>query len=126
MTLNILGYFIGTLSFSILSLFLIKPDQIINSALSPFVGIFLLIIAILVFALFIHFISKSIQVTLYIQNLVKEASEIIEKRQKVVDENSHIINGTLDKYKDILNKDFFEITTNKSGFIQHYDEKRLF
>jgi len=125
-TLNIMGYFIGTLIFSICALFFMKADYYSQAVISPSIGIILMILAVVIFIYFIHYISKSIQVTLYIQNLVQETSDIIDKLDKQVADDPQISNEKLDQYLHILEAEPREVFAEKSGFIQYYDEKKLF
>ncbi len=125
-TLRILGYFIGALVFSIISVFTVKSEQYSNPVLSPLVCIILLVIAVVLFAYFIHFIAKSIQVTIYIQTLVNETAERIDKAYKAADSDPAIQHGSLDAVQKILDSESIVIEADKSGFVQHYDEKKLF
>ncbi len=125
-TLRILGFFIGSLIFSIISLFAVKAEQYETYVLSPAVSILLLILAVIVFAYFIHYIAKSVQISLYIQNLVKETAGRIDNYQKVIDDNPDIQCGNLTEYSSILKSEAWEILAEQSGFIQYYDEKKLF
>ena len=124
-TLRILGFFMGSLIFSIISLFAVKDGRYDNDILSPAVAILLLITAVIIFAYFIHYISKSIQVSLYIQNLVKKTSGLIDNYQRSIDDDPEIKSGSLDDYADILESKAWEIASEESGFIQYYDEKKL-
>lgn len=124
-TLRILGYFIGALIFSIIALFAVKSEQYASYVLSPAISVLLLIIAVILFAYFIHFISKSIQLTLYIQSLVKKSEAIIDNYQRTISENPEIKTCELDDYKSLLSSDAVEIAAPHSGFIQFYDEKKL-
>ncbi len=125
-TLRILGYFIGALVFSIISVFTVKSEQYSNPVLSPLACIILLVIAVVLFAYFIHFIAKSIQVTIYIQTLVNETADRIDKTYKAVDSDPAIQHGSLDEVQKILDSESIVIEADKSGFVQHYDEKKLF
>ncbi len=125
-TMRILGFFIGALIFSIISLFAVKSERLNTYVLSPAASILLLILAVILFAYFIHYIAKSVQVSLYIQNLVKETAVRIENYLKEIDDNPDIISGSLTEYSSILESKAREVAANQSGFIQYYDEKRLF
>lgn len=125
-TLRILGFFIGALMFSIISLFAIKPQESSQPMLAPLVCILLLIIAVFVFAYFIHYISKAVQISLYIQKLVKETAAKIEKKQKIIADDPSIRSANADEFAEILAGKDWTIKADRSGFIQHYDEKKLY
>lgn len=125
-TLRILGFFMGALVFSVLTLYTIKPGQYDTLIVSPLIGVFLLMIAVVIFAYFIHYISKSVQVSLYIQKLVKETADKIEKKEMPADWFSEVKKGNKEEYADILQNDFYEVKSMSSGFIQLYDEQKLF
>ena len=126
LTQRILGYFMGTFAFSAVSFFLIRDREDHGQLLAPFIGIILLIIAVGVFAHLIHFVAKSVQVSLYVQSLVKEISELIDKKQKQVQENPQISNEPFEEFEDILEQEAHEIQCNHSGFIQLYQEEKLY
>ncbi len=125
-TKRIMGYFIGVLIFSILSLFGIKQDDGYTYILSPTVDILFFIAAILLFIYFMHIIAKSLQITIYIQKMVEEASEFIDKEQRDIEMDPNISIENIDEHKKILEKKAREMMPEKSGFIQNYDEKKLF
>lgn len=125
-TQRIMGYFIGVITFSLLILFFTKPDQYDTPMLTPMLGIILFILAILVFAYLIHYISRSVQINLYIQNLTNETENLINRKEKIIADDERVSNQKLDDYKELLKEDFWEIKTGKSGFLQYYDEEKLF
>ncbi len=125
-TLRILGFFMGSLVFSIISLFAVKSEQLGNLVLSPAVSVLLLILAVILFAYFIHYIAKSVQVTLYVQHLVKETAARIDNYLRAIDDDPDIVSGSLTEYSSILESNAREITADESGFIQYYDEKKMF
>ena len=125
-TQRILGFFIGSLIFSVIQLFAVKPQSYSNGVLSPAAAILLFLLSAILFAYFIHFISKSVQVSLYIQQLVKESSDLIDRKLKIIDDAPEIKSCNMEEYEEILKKNAYEITTPQSGFIQYYDEKKLF
>jgi uncharacterized membrane protein len=125
-TQRILGYFMGTFSFSVVSFFLIRDRQDNGQLIAPFIGIILIIIAVGVFARLIHFVAKSVQVSQYVQNLVKEVSDLIDKKQQQVQDNPQISNEPLDSFEKILDQEAYEIHSQYSGFIQLYEEEKLY
>lgn len=126
-TQRIMGYFIGVITFSLIVLFFIKPDQHQTPMLTPLFGVCLFLLAILVFAYLIHFISKSVQINLYIQNLSKETERLIEKNQKKIEDDPRVFSDTLEHFKELLEEnDAIEVKTTQSGFLQHYEEEKLY
>ncbi len=125
-TLRILGFFMGSLVFSVISLFSVKAEPADGAVLSPAVAVLLMILAIILFAYFIHYIAKSVQISIYIQNLVKQTAARLDTYLKKVDDDPNITCGNLDDYADIFEGDALEITAEQSGFIQYYDEKKLY
>ncbi len=125
-TKRIIGYFIGVLIFSIISLFGIKQYDGQTYILSPTAGILFFIAAIVVFIYFMHLIAKSLQITIYIQKMVEEASIFIDQKQHDIKMDPNISIENIDEHKKMLEKKARELIPEKSGFIQNYDEKKLF
>jgi uncharacterized membrane protein len=125
-TIRIIGYYTGVLVYSIISLFAVKLTNRDSLIIAPTVGIVFFIAGIIIFIYFMHLVSKSLQTGIYIQNLVEEASDFIDKRQKIVEENPRISIENIKDHEEILEKDAWELAPKHSGFIQYYDEKRLF
>jgi uncharacterized membrane protein len=123
-TLRILGYFIASLVFTIISLFAVKSRQYENHLLSPAIGIFLFICAVILFAYFIHYISKSVQITHYIHTLSADIAAMIESKQKKSGKHP-AVRRELPEEPEKDRPDGFEISARKSGFIQYYDEEKL-
>jgi uncharacterized membrane protein len=125
-TRSIMGYFIGILIFSIISLFGIKQFDASSYILSPTAAILFFIVAIVVFIYFMHLIEKSLQITIYIQKMVEETNEFIDQKQHNIEDDPNIYIESIDKHKKLLKKNAWELMPEKSGFIQFYDEKKLF
>lgn len=125
-TRRIMGYYIGVITFSIISLFFVKTDEYETVVISPVFGVIFFIAAIILFGYFIHFISRSIQINLYIQKLTSDTYKLIEKREAVIGNDSRITNDSLDNFEEVLKGKSIEIKNTKSGFLQKYDEEKLF
>ena len=125
-TKRIMGYFIGVLIFSIISLFGIKQFDGYMYILSPTAAILFFITAIVVFIYFMHLIAKSLQITIYIQKIVEEASKFIDQKKRDIEMNPNISIDNIDEHKKILKQKARELMPEKSGFIQYYEEKKLF
>ncbi len=125
-TLRILGYFLGTLMYAILGYFFLMNNQNTISFISPAIGIGLFVGSILLFAYFIHYVSKSVQINLYIQTLVKETVEKIETREKEIAENPEVTYKTKEELEDLFKKDHIDLKADHSGYIQHYSQNKMF
>jgi len=123
---RIMGFFIGVLIFSIISLLGIKQYNVNAYILSPTAAILFFIAAIVVFIYFMHLVAKSLQITNYIQKMVEETCEFIDQKQREIKMDPNIYIENIDKHKEILEKKARNIMPEKSGFIQYYDEKKLF
>lgn len=123
-TLRILGYFVGTLIFSLIQLTYAKSDA--NSyIIAPTIAIMLLIVGVIILIYFIHFISKSIQIAHYIDDVVKETLGLLEASKKLLDSSIYIQGGKIEDYSKSLEGEVWEVLTVNSGYIQYYDQKKL-
>ncbi len=125
-TLRILGYFIGTLMFAILSYFFIMNKPVAEYFLSPSLGLLLLVGSVMLFAYFIHYVSKSVQINLYIQTLVRETVEKIEKREQEIEDDKDVTYKTKEELEDLFTTKPLKIKARTSGYIQHYEQYKLF
>jgi len=107
-TLRILGYFLGTLMYSILGYFFLMGNEIDG------------------FSIFIHYVSKSVQINIYIQTLVKDTVEQIEAREKEIEENPEVTYKTKEELEDLFVGSPLEVGAKKPGYIQHYHQTKLF
>ena len=123
-TLRILGYFVGTLIFTLIQLTYAKSLEQ-TYIIAPTIAIMFLIIGVIILIYFIHFISKSIQIAHYIDEVVKETLGLLEASQKLVDSSIYIQGGKIDDYANGLEGAVWEVTTENSGYIQYYDQKKL-
>lgn len=123
-TLRIVGYYIGALIFSLIQLAFGKNEA--NSiGIGSTICIFLLIIGVIVLIYFIHFIAKSIQINLYIDDITKEAITLLEASKKHVYSSVYIEGGNIEDYTKDLKDEGWEVLSGKPGYIQYYDRKKL-
>jgi uncharacterized membrane protein len=123
-TLKISGYYIGALIFSLIQLaFSDNSEEAMG--VGSIVCIFLLIIGVVVLIYFIHFISKSIQINLYIDDIVKETVLLLEESKKHVYSSVYIEGGDIEDYRESLRGEIWDIVSDKSGYLQYYDTKKL-
>lgn len=123
-TLRILGFFVGTLIFTLIQLTYAK-SEVGTYIMAPSIAIMLLIIGVIILIYFIHFISKSIQITHYIDDVVKETLGLLETSKKLVDSSIYIQGGKIEDYSTCLEGEAWEVMTVGSGYIQYYDQKKL-
>lgn len=125
-TQRIIGYYVGALVFSIISLFEIKIGTESSLVFTPTVSIFFLVAGITVFIYFMHYISKSIQSTIFIQNIVDEADRLLTKKHKTIEDDPNISSESIEKYSELIESKSIDISLEKSGFIKIYNEDGLF
>ncbi len=125
-TQRIIGYYVGALVFSIISLFEIKMGTESALVVTPTVSIFFLVIGILVFIFFMHHISKSIQSTVFILNIVEEADRLLSKKQKMIKDDPNISSESIENFPELIDGNSIDISMEKSGFIKLYNEEGLF
>lgn len=123
-TLRILGYFVGTLIFTLIQLTYAKSTEH-TYIIAPTIAIMLLIIGVIILIYFIHYISKSIQITHYIDDVVRETLGLLKASKKLVNSSIYIQGGKIDDYSTSLEGEAFEILTVSSGYLQYYDQKKL-
>ncbi|MDA3845613.1 MAG: DUF2254 domain-containing protein [Vallitaleaceae bacterium] len=123
-TLKILGYYIGALIFSLIQLnFGVNENNAMG--IGATICIFLLIIGVIVLIYFIHFIAKSIQINLYIDDVTRETMTLLEVSKKHVYSSIYIEGGNIEDYTKELQGEQWEVLSAKSGYIQYYDRKKL-
>ena len=123
-TLRILGYFIGALVFSLIQL-TFGNNQESSLSIGPTISVLLLMIGIIVLIYFIHYISKSIQINLYIDDITRDTLALINESEKHVDSSIYIEGGQIKDYAQALEGEAWEILSDRSGYIQFYDRKKL-
>ncbi|MDD3128933.1 MAG: DUF2254 domain-containing protein [Candidatus Izemoplasmatales bacterium] len=105
--LNILGYFIGIAVYAILGLSLSASNtDIIFSSMTLF-SMIIFLVGIILFAYYIHYVSKSVQINIYIDKLVKDAVDEINTYQKTISEDSFVYLNSDEDQEDIeYDKDY--------------------
>lgn len=123
-TLRILGYYIGALIFSLIQLAFADNSEE-ATGIASIVCMILLIIGVVVLVYFIHFISKSIQINLYIDSIVKETVILLDNSKKHVFSSVYIEGGDIEDYRESLLGEPWVIESEKAGYMQYYDIKIL-
>lgn len=124
-TLNILGYFTGALIYGISSSFLQSRMDDHLVFLSPLIGVLLLIFSVLVFIVFINFVSKSVQINIYIQQLSQEILREVRAKEE------SILNNPLVRYKKdvvlpkVIEQNNMKIQSVTSGYLHTFDTDSL-
>jgi len=125
-TLEILGYFIGNLMYAILGYFFLMNNPTTIYFLSPVIGILLFLGSVALFAYFIHYVSKSVQINLYIQTLVKDTVNKIETREQEIEDDEQVTYKSKEELADLFAGEPQIIRAATSGYIQHYNQSKLF
>lgn len=121
--LNILAYFIGISSYSIIALVVSENHQTLTFSFLSIFALTLFLIGIVLFAYYIHYVSKSVQINIYIDKLVKEAVLDIEKYQKNIKDNKKI---SLEFSQKDEGKEFKqEYPSKQTGYFIDIDVKKL-
>ncbi len=123
--LRVLGYFTGLLSYSAVALLFLEDPNHSHYMTLTLITIFSLLVGFIVFAYYIHYVSKSIQINLYIDRLVKDAIISIKKYQKDIDEDPMLTLEPKDAMKSYKEKECYEVKAYKSGYITNYDKKAM-
>jgi uncharacterized membrane protein len=122
-TKHVLGFFIGGLVYSISSLFLAKQYDYFSS-LIPFVGLIIFLVSLGLFAYFIHFVAKEVQVNHYIQGIEQKIDKMIDEALKTSIDFDTIKENELESLK-LDEKDKVLIKAESPGYITNYDIEKL-
>lgn len=122
-TLRILGFFMGSFVYSIVSLFLVKdkaPEYLIASS---GIGVAISIICLILFAYFLHHVAKSIQINTLIERITREILALIESKVQEIRDYESIRNFPTENLGNRLELESEVIKSNRAGYIQGFDEK---
>ncbi len=121
--LNILGYFIGVIVYALVSLVVTENQPLMAFPTLTMLAVIMFVLGIGLFAFFIHYVSKSVQVNYFIDNMVKEAINDIEKYQKTIDEDHRIL---LERDEKAEKRQFdYQYKTDRSGYLIDINKKKL-
>ena len=124
-TLHILGFLIGILVYSITSFFLLNNLSTETKLVSSPIGTLLFIASVFVFVYFIRFVSRSVQINLYIQELGKEILSEISAKEASVLSDPYVHFKKEVNLLDVLGKESIEIKSVSNGYIQSYDNNKI-
>lgn len=122
---HILGLMTAVFLFSIISLFGMKDYKIGKLVLAPFLGVVLSIVTIISFIYFIHKVSQYMRVNIYIQLLTEDNLKLINEKYLINIRDNGITNVVPKNFEESLQDEPIQVKSKKSGFIQLYDEKKL-
>ncbi|MFW5838595.1 MAG: DUF2254 domain-containing protein [Bacillota bacterium] len=123
--LRVLGYFTGLLTYSAVSLLFLEDPGHTHYMTLTLIVIVSLLIGFVVFAYYIHYISKSIQINLYIDRLVGDATKSIKAYQTSIDEDPMLTLEPKEIMSDYKDKTTYDIKAYKSGYITDYDKEAM-
>ena len=121
--LNILGYFIGVSVFSIIGLVLSETHPTVIYSWLTFISIILFVLSLILFAYFIHYVAKSVQINVYIDKMVKEAVKNIETYQETIQKDPLIQLERNDEEEQIDYQ--LEYQTKRTGYLIDINKKKL-
>ncbi|MGE4572486.1 MAG: DUF2254 domain-containing protein [Candidatus Izemoplasmatales bacterium] len=121
--LNTLAYYIGVSIFSLVSLVLSETKPNTLYSFTTLFAIIIFILSLILFAYFIHYVAKSVQINVYIDKMVKEAVINIEKQQKEIEEDTNILfeRNDEDEEKEYKN----EYTSKHTGYLIDINKTKL-
>ncbi len=123
--LRILGYFLGILVYAALVLTLSFSAGNSFFPVSTIVSTVLLIISFILFAYYIHYVSKSIQINYYIDSLVHSAIKAIKTYQTSIKEDPSLVVKTPDELEALSQKEGTPYHAKTTGYITDYAEDKL-
>jgi uncharacterized membrane protein len=123
--LRVLGYFTGLLTYSAVGLLFLEDPGHTHYMTLTLIAIFSLLIGFVVFAYYIHYVSKSIQINLYIDRLVKDATHSIKDYQTAIDDDPMLTLEPKDTLKAYKEKDCYDVKAYKSGYITNYNKEAM-
>lgn len=125
-TLQILALFIGNLMYSIVGYYLMSTTNGPTRLLSPTIGILFFVVTIFMFAYFINYVSRSVQINLFVQGLVSDSIKQIGEQKTAIDENPELIYMSEKDLEDLAKDNEIMIKADNLGYLEHYDQLALF
>ncbi|MGM0436471.1 MAG: DUF2254 domain-containing protein [Bacillota bacterium] len=119
--LRILGFFLGMLVYSTLVLTLSFSIGHTFFPVSTLVSTLLLIISFILFAYYIHYVSKSIQINHYIDSLVNKAIKDIRAYQTSIEEDPSLVLKTPEQLEKLSEKKGTPYHASQTGYITDYN-----
>ncbi|MEC9484281.1 MAG: DUF2254 family protein [Candidatus Izemoplasma sp.] len=120
---HVLGFLIGTSIYAVINFYLIHDFQ--ARVITPMIATVLFILSILLFAYFIYYVSKNVQITSYVRRLVKTIDHTVEKRHQEVLDNPDILYQKEVTLEKILDEKPNLYKAQKSGYVIGYQLQEL-
>ncbi len=117
-TLRILGLFMGTFIFSLITLYFTRSAE--RQVISPSFGVLLAILCLGNFGYFIHHVAKSIQINNIIETMTREIISVVDRTIDNIKTND-LIRTSLLKPAKLATEAVAEVTYGAQGFIRHID-----
>ncbi|WP_404429803.1 DUF2254 domain-containing protein [Sutcliffiella horikoshii] len=121
-TLRVLGVFVGSFIYTVLSLLFMKDWLDEQRVLASGVGVILAVICVGYFVFFIHHVARSIQVSKLIERLMKEGLATVKKK-KLLYKSEKILFEMMDIPSSTQEK--MELTPKATGYVQVIDTEGL-
>jgi len=121
--LNILGYFIGVSVYALISLVITENNNTLIYSNMTLFALILIVISVVLFAYYIHYVSKSVQINVYIDKMVSEAVDTIEKRKEKIKKDPLI---QLERKEEDEKKEYnAEYKSTRTGYLIDINKKKL-
>ncbi|QFT90982.1 hypothetical protein FIU87_20240 [Bacillus sp. THAF10] len=121
-TLRVLGVFVGSFIYSVLSLLLMKDWLDDQRVLASGVGVILAVVCVGYFVFFIHHVARSIQVSKLIERLMKEGLTSVKKKKILYQKGKLKLKEMAPPSTFVEKKDIYPKAT---GYIQVVDVEGL-
>lgn len=122
-TLRVLGVFMGTFIYLIISLLFLKEDIENSFVLSAFIGVLISIFAVGFFVFFIHHVATYMQVNKLVNNVSEESIDLINKLDNRVVNDDRIRYEPLYMIEDADMS--IQVVATDTGYIQLIDTSML-
>lgn len=122
-TTHVLGFFIGGLVYTSSALFFSQRYNGMESVV-PFIGVLIFLISLALFAYFIYFVAKEVQVNHYIQRIEKQIERMIDTALEESIDFDTIGEHELESL-ELNEKDKIIFKADTAGYIANYNIKGL-
>lgn len=123
--LRILGAFMATFIFCIVSLYALGAAEHDQLLLSPAVGVILAIGCLGLFGYFIHHVARSVQINYIIDRVSRDIMSSVEKHIEQIEASPFIRRHLEDVPEGISEEALTEVTIDAPGFVQDIDYDAL-
>lgn len=121
--LNILAYFIGVIVYALISLIISQTNTGIIYSLMTLFALVIFVLSIMLFAYYIHYVAKSVQINVYIDQLVKSAVKDIENYQETIKDDPLI---QLERNDTLEDQSFNQAyKAKRTGYLIDINKKKM-